>query len=480
MHLMKRGGRAEAIGSLALLALLAGCTEKPTEPGSFGSERPIASPVQQIFNQSCNTSGCHGTNNPGSDLELVTWDRMIRGSEFGEVVIPFRPEDSHLVAHLIPESEGGASPRMPLSRDPLPNSDIELIRQWIAAGARNDEGDIPYEHSRRKLYVTNQGSDKLSVIDADALVVIKLIDVGVLPGVDSPHNVFVDRQNKYFYVSLINSSRVLKFDTETDEPAGSAIVGQSPANPVTSPDGKTLYVTNWNPNNATLYVLNAETMTEKYHLTFPPALGTLPHGLTITHDGSTLYTTHEGSGMVFRIELGDTAEDAVLTPISLGEPALSLRPLQVLLDQNEEHLFVTCNGSGQVKVIDLATDQVIRTIPIQGRPWLLDMTNDGQSIYVGNWGKDGVDVIDTGDLSFQTLTNTGGVHNFARPHGVAITDRYAFVSNENTNGSIPQHHPTQTGGDDGAVTVIDLQTHQVKKLLTVEVDPTGVAFAQLP
>src|SRR4030095_10988770 len=161
------------------------------------------------------------------------------------------------------------------------------------------EGDIPYEHSRRKLYVTNQGSDVLSVIDTDALVVIKLIDVGVLPGVDSPHNVFVDPQNKYFYVSLINSARVLKFDAETDEQVSSAVVGQSPANPVTSPDGKTLYVTNWNPNNATLHVLNAETMVEKYHLTFPPALGTLPPGLTITHDGSTLYTTHEGSGMVF-------------------------------------------------------------------------------------------------------------------------------------------------------------------------------------
>ncbi|HWN83135.1 MAG TPA: YncE family protein, partial [Candidatus Udaeobacter sp.] len=277
-----------------------------------------------------------------------------------------------------------------------------------------------------------------------------------------------------------NSSRVLKFDAETDEPMASVVVGQSPANPVTSPDGKTLYVTNWNPNNATLHVLNAETMTEKYFLAFPPPLGTLPHGLTITHDGSTLYTTHEGSGMVFRIELGDTAEEAVLTPISLGQPALALRPLQVLLDQNEEHLFVTCNGSGEVRVIDLATDEVIRVIPIQGRPWLLDMTDDGRKIYVGNWGKDGVDVIDTTTLNFTSLTNGAGTPTFARPHGVAITDRYAFVSNENTNGSIPQHHPTQGGGDDGAVTVIDLQTNQIRKLLTVEVDPTGVAFAELP
>ena len=91
------------------------------------------------------------------------------------------------------------------------------------------------------------------------------------------------------------------------------------------------------------------------------------------------------------------------------------------------------------------------------------------------------DVIDADDFSFETMTNatTGGQY-FARPHGVAITDRYAFVSNENTNGEIPQHHPTDDDGPDGAVTVIDLQTQEVRKLLSVEVDPTGVAFVELP
>jgi DNA-binding beta-propeller fold protein YncE len=474
----KRECRARwAIGPLALL-LLSGCTEKPTEPiVSYGNERPSPAPVQQIFDRSCNASGCHGTSNPGAGLELVTWDRLILGSQFGENVIPYWPDESHMVDHLT----GVATPRMPLSRDPLPASQIETIRQWIAAGAPNDLGDIPYAHSRRKLIVTNQGSDKLSVIDVDHLVVMRLTDVGVPGTLDSPHNVFVDPQNKYYYVSLINTARVLKFNAETDALLSSTVVGQSPANPVTSPDGKTLYVTNWNPQNPTLYVLNAETMVEKYHLTFPPGLGTLPHGLTITRDGTTLYTTHEGSGMVFRIQLGQTADDAILTPISLGQPALTLRPLQVLLDANEQRLFVTCNGSGEVRVINLATDELEQVIPILGKPWLLDMTADGQKIYVGNWGKDGVDVIDTGSLQFETLNNaTEGAHVFARPHGVVIAQGYAFVSNENTNGSIPQHHPTQGGGDDGAVTVIDLNTHAVKKLLTVEVDPTGVAFVQLP
>ncbi len=397
------------------------------------------------------------------------------------MVIPFRPADSHMIDHLT----GAATPRMPLSPlDPLPEREIDIIRRWVADGARNDAEEVPYAGSRRKLYVTNQASDKISVIDAGAQVVMRLIDVGVLPNVDSPHNVHVDRQGRYWYVTLINSARLLQFEAETDSLRAMAVVGQSPANPVTSPDGRTVYVTNWNPNNATLHALDTETLTEKYVLHFPPGLGDLPHGLCVTRDGRTLYTTHEGSGSVFKIEVGETAEDAVLTYVSLGEPAASLRPLQVLLDRDERHLFVTCNGSGEVRVVDTQSLEVVRVLPIGGRPWLEALTPDGRLIYVGNWGKDGVDVIDTASMEVVSSLTNGGLEEpvFARPHGVAITPdgRYAFVTSENTNGTIPQHHPTEGGGHDGSVTVIEVGTNRIEKTLTVEVDPTGIAFVELP
>ena len=467
--------------SLALalgLGLGAGCTEKPSEPEIVDEGVPAPSAVQRIFNQNCTTTSCHSSVAPAAELSLVSWDRLIEGSRYGEVIIAYRPDDSHMIDHLT----GRATPRMPLSRDPLPPADIETIRQWVADGAPSAEGDIPFAETKRKIYVTNQGSDKISVIDADAMVVMRILDVGVLPGADVPHNVYVDRQNRFFYVSLITSGRVSKFDAETDELLATTQVGQSPANMVTSPDGSTLYVTNWHQTNTTFHVLDAATMTERYFLTFPPNLGTLPHGLCITNDGSTIYTTQEGTGFVFRIQLGETAEDAVLTPIFLGDPAASLRPLQVLLDDNEERLFVTCNGTGEVRVIELATDEMVKTIDIGGKPWLLDLTDDGRRIYVGNWGSNAVDVIDPATMSIVTsLTNESeGRTVFARPHGVAITEEYAFVSNENTNGGIPEHHPTEGGGNNGTIAIVNLANQDVRKTLDVEVDPTGVAFVELP
>jgi YVTN family beta-propeller protein len=472
------GSPALSLALALVLGLAAGCTEKPSEPEIVDEGVPAPSAVQRIFNQNCTTTSCHSSVAPAAELSLVSWDRLIEGSRYGEVIIAYRSDDSHMIDHLT----GRATPRMPLSRDPLPPADIETIRQWVGDGAPSAEGDIPFAETKRKIYVTNQGSDKISVIDADAMVVMRLIDVGVLPGADVPHNVYVDRQNRYFYVSLITSGRVSKFDAETDELLGTAVVGQSPANMVTSPDGSTLYVTNWSPTNATFHVLDAATMTERFFLTYPPSWGTLPHGLCITDDGSTLYTTQEGAGMVFRIRPED--DPLLMEPIFLeGEnPDATLRPLQVLLDENEERLFVTCNGTGEVRVIDLATDEMVKTIAIDGRPWLLDLTDDGRRIYVGNWGKNAVDVIDPETMSVVTSLTNGSVGRtvFARPHGVAINEEFAFISNENTNGGIPEHHPTGGGGNNGTVAIVRLANQEVVKTLDVEVDPTGVAFVELP
>jgi YVTN family beta-propeller protein len=463
------------VGAALSLGILGCSDEPPTTPDDGLPEGPYSRPVQRIFTRSCASASCHGPGETLSGLELTSWEKVIAGSRVGGVVIPFRPEESHLMDHLL----GIAEPRMPLSQDPLPAEEIAAIRTWIEEGAPNDAGEIPYASSPRKIYVTNQAGDKISVIDADAQVVSRIIDVGVLDGVDSPHNVHVDRQARYWYVSLINSARLLQFDAHTDTLKQMVTVGQSPANPVTSPDGSEVYVTNWNPDNPTLHIIDTETMTEKYSLRLPTPLGDLPHGLAVARDG-TLYTTHEGGGSVFRIRLGQTPPDAEVRFVSLGEPAAQLRPLQVLLDADERFLYVTCNGTGEVRVVSTETLEVVKTIQLRGKPWLAALTPGGL-IYVCNWGKDAVDIIDTQSQELVTsLINGAGHPVFARPHGVAITGdgRFAFVSNENTNGVIPEHHPTHGGGDKGHVSVIDLSTNDVVKVLEVEEDPTGVACVE--
>jgi len=285
--------------------------------------------------------------------------------------------------------------------------------------------------------------------------------------------VFVDPQGNFFYVTLLGSANVLKYDAWADTLVAVAAVGQAPANPVTSPDGRTLYVTNWRSDNPTLHVLDAATLAEREVLRFPPSLGASPHGLCVARDG-TVYTTHEEAGSVFEIGPGGP----VFIPLE-GRESRRLQPLQIVLDADERFAYVTCLNAGEVQVIDIELDAVVKVISIGGNPWLAALTLDGSRVYVANWGKNAVDVIETSTQELvATLTNqTVGKTVFARPHGVAMSadGTQVFISNENTNGTFPPHHGGETSGN-GNVVVIDVATNEVVKVLEVEVDPTGIAF----
>lgn len=83
---------------------------------------------------------CHKANGkmgaPPEGLSLDSYDAIVAGSE-RLVVIPGNPQMSEIVRRI----EGRASPRMPYDGPPwLEDGDIELIRRWIADGARNADG----------------------------------------------------------------------------------------------------------------------------------------------------------------------------------------------------------------------------------------------------------------------------------------------------------------------------------------------------
>lgn len=55
-------------------------------------------------------------------------------------VVPGKPDDSYLVAKLEGKhiAKGGIGARMPFGAPPLPQEQIDMIRDWIKAGAKKD------------------------------------------------------------------------------------------------------------------------------------------------------------------------------------------------------------------------------------------------------------------------------------------------------------------------------------------------------
>lgn len=91
--------------------------------------------IQPVFNSNCNSGSCHGGNAGG--LNLTTYDNLMKGdSNNGPVVTPGDGANSVLVQKLGSPPPFGDS--MPKNRDPLPDSTVNLISQWIDEGAEEE------------------------------------------------------------------------------------------------------------------------------------------------------------------------------------------------------------------------------------------------------------------------------------------------------------------------------------------------------
>jgi hypothetical protein len=110
-------------------------------------EVTLSGHVQPIFTESCALSDCHaGAQAPqGQNLSEGQAFANIVNVASGELpsmnrVTPGDPETSYLV-HKIQGTQatvGGSGGRMPLGTGALPQSEIDVIRAWIADGAKNN------------------------------------------------------------------------------------------------------------------------------------------------------------------------------------------------------------------------------------------------------------------------------------------------------------------------------------------------------
>ena len=101
-------------------------------------------------------------------------------------------------------------------------------------------------------------------------------------------------------------------------------------------------------------------------------------------------------------------------------------PLELLFSPDGTRLFVLCQQSQEVRVLDSATFTRIKSIPIGGVPRGMALSSRGDRLYVTNSWDDTVSVIDTASLAVISNWHVG-----AEPSGVAA-DRdgiHLFVAN---------------------------------------------------
>ncbi len=446
--------------------------------------------VNHILQTKCATPGCHTTTSKeaASGLSLQSWDELFQGDRNGAACIPFRHDYSTLFLFTNNDPTKGAinNPLMPYNKPPLSKAEMEILTNWINAGAPNSDGKIAFSgnSNRSKVYVTNQACDVVTVFDAATQLQMRYVDVGVSPQIESPHMIKVSPDGKYWYTVFSAASTVLqKYRASDDSYVGAVTLPVGSWNTLTiSNDSKHAFAVDWNPDGKIAYI-DLESMT---------LLGGSPwsgfwdaHGSAINPGGDTLYVTAQLGNYIHKIPVNDPGsfEQKALNPPAIPSPTSLFDPHEIAFSPDNLHYFVTCQRSNEVRVMRISDDGLAAAIPVGAFPQEMSFSKTKPYLFVTceydstgpSTNRGSVTVID-----YTTLTKVANLRiNMSEPHGIAVDDanNLVYVANRNiSTGSIP-HHTSNCGGTNGFISFINLNTLQViqDKRIELAADPYSIA-----
>jgi DNA-binding beta-propeller fold protein YncE len=436
--------------------------------------------VNRIIMLHCTTGaaggGCHnavGAENSGG-LRMDTWDNLFYGTRHGAAVVPFDTLNSSLLHYINIDSNLGsiALPTMPFNQTPLTKAEFLTIRNWVARGAPDKNGNIPFADeadTRQKMYLTNQASDMISVIDAARYVIMRNIPIGTTNAIESPHCVRLSLDGQFAYVSFLAGDYIQKIDTRTDKVVAQAQVsnGNAQWNVLSlSADGTRLVASDL--ARGWLRIINTSTMqvvTKVGEDAAPSSPFKNPHGIATTPAFDTIYMTGQYGNTVFKF----TPDFSFLRYISIdGNPpnySVGTRdPHEIMLTPDGSKYFLTCEASNEVRVMDARKDTLIAVFPVPAKPqeialatskpYMLITCMEGATSIPG--AKGAVVVI-----NYETMQLVKTIEGpFWQPHGIAVDDKAGtfYVVSTNIGGPFSGHNHTKTSGKAGWYNVYNLST----------------------
>jgi YVTN family beta-propeller protein len=249
-----------------------------------------------------------------------------------------------------------------------------------------------------RVYVTNRGSNTVSVIDGPTSTKLSNIIVG-----NSPVGIAVNPSSNWIYVANINSGTVSVMDGITNKVTDTITVGKAPYGVSTNPVTNKVYVTNIQSN--TVSVIDGKTN----KVTGTITVGNSPVGVSTNTLTNMIYVTNHASNIISVI---DGKTNQVTGTITVGNS-----PVGVSTNPVTNKVYVTNIQSSTVSVIDGKTNRVVNTIivnPSLGRPKtlgdpvlnmpilvkfpliasLVAVNSVSNMVYVTNTGSDIVSIID--------------------------------------------------------------------------------------
>ena len=232
----------------------------------------------------------------------------------------------------------------------------------------------------------DKSADGIGVFDVKQNKLVRIIQGG-----SDPENFDISKDGKQMYISNEDVSEVSIVDVDSGAVLNSYKMGEQPEGVKVTPDGKFVYVTS--EEGGTVAVLDLA----KKKIVATIKVGRRPRSIAFMPDGSRAYINAENDGTVVVV---GTAKHTMIKTIPIGKPGL-IKPMGVLLSADAKKLYVSTGRGHQVFTIDTATDTVLGAVEVGQRPWGIALSPDGKTLYSANGPSNDVSVV---DLATNTVT----------------------------------------------------------------------------
>lgn len=295
-------------------------------------------------------------------------------------------------------------------------------------------------------YVTNEKDNTVSVIDTEAMEVVKTIDVGM-----RPRGVILSGDFTRLYICASDSDAVQVMDVKTDKILNELPSGADPEQFALHPDDRHLYIAN--EDDAIATVVDTETRRVVAQID----VGIEPEGMAVSHNGKWAIVTSETTNMAHWID----TENQVLVDNTLVDQ----RPRDAEFTRDDEELWVSSEIGGTVSVIDVATRKVkhVITFEVSGiaperiQPVGMEMTSDDKYAFIALGPSNRVAVVDRSNYEVIKYILVG-----RRVWHLALSSTEELL--------------LSTNGVSGDVTVIDVDSLRALKSIKVGRFPWGVTI----
>lgn len=245
----------------------------------------------------------------------------------------------------------------------------------------------------RRAYIANALGDQLHVVDTLAHAVVSQIAVG-----SGPSAVVLNPAATRAYVlhpGAGSSSQLTIINTENAGTVGTIVFANRAERLEMSADGTRLFISH--PLANFISVVNTTTLA----VVATVGANSGPYGMAYDRNLDRLYVASAGNNTVTVIDAADhTAVSSLALPGCANSRNIAVNP-------QGTRLFVTCQDSNAVAVVRLDT-LAVSLVNVGMQPTAIDITPDGQLVYVVNSTNGNVTVLQEDNPVVRALVTVGG------------------------------------------------------------------------